>query len=57
MSTASPQAGGSYRTDPKTGDPVLIERTEEARVIDPRKPGAAPAEAAPTGKKRAEDKE
>lgn len=53
----TPSQGGSYRTDPKTGEPVLVERTEEARVIDPRKPGAVPAEAAPTGKKRADNKE
>ncbi len=56
MSTAQPQAGGSYRADPKTGEPVLIERTEEGRVIDPRKP-AEQIVVAPTSKKRAEDKE
>ena len=60
--SAQPQAGGSYRTDPKTGELVLVERTKEARHIDARKPGITPAVQVPPSapvadKKRAADKE
>lgn len=55
MST-NPQTGGSYRADPKTGEPVLVERTQAARHVSAHKPDASRPEAA-HGKKRAEDKE
>jgi glucose dehydrogenase len=43
---ALPSEGGSYVVDPKTGQPVLVERTAPAEALTPATDPTTPAPAA-----------